>query len=474
MDMRARVDGPGSYMARKTLGISWLNGQFHAAALTGGAVTGAWAAPKTVTESDFAAAVAEAIRATGFNGTQAMVIIDHRSLLFHVQDIPPAEGKVVDQVLDRLVERGHFFEEKAAWGRLGLPEAKGRHRYLLALLPESLIQALVAAFAQQRIELVGVFPIAAVLGDQLRLLAAQETETILLAADLGDAIHLLLGTGDGQVLFSRTVVTAGQQPEERAAQEINRTLHYAQQQFGATVNKLFVHGEAFHKLKNHPIRAGLMIAASPGPVDPFLYARHVFLLSPKLRLNFLPPSALKKKSARTLAAMAVLLLAATTLGTTVVTELHVRARERTWQQQARQSTAEADIRSQSVVLNNEASRWRALLSTIGSTNNAPVPELFLRALPGMLPEAVRLTRVDLIPLTNGWQVRLEGLTTDAAAQYIEVVNTLEERLALEPFRMRILNSTRRQLANGGGSQSSAVKGPGRAQERPFFIEGLIE
>ena len=95
MDMRATVRRARPDMARKTLGISWLNGQFHAAALTGGTVTASWSAPKPVADgAEFAAAVTEAISATRFAGTQAMVIIDHRSLLFHVQDIPPAEGKV--------------------------------------------------------------------------------------------------------------------------------------------------------------------------------------------------------------------------------------------------------------------------------------------------------------------------------------------------------------------------------------------
>lgn len=463
-------------MARKTLGISWLNGRFHAAALTGGAVTASWSAPEPVTDSaGFAAAVADAIRATRFGGAQAMVIIDHRNLLFHVQDIPPAEGKVVDQVLDRLIGRGHFFEEKAAWGRLGLPGSKGRHRYLLALLPESLVQGLVDACAVQRVELVGIFPIAAVLGDQLRLVAAQEGETVLLAADLGDAIHLLLGTGDGQVLFSRTVATAGQQPAERAAQEINRTLHYAQQQFGATVNKLFVYGaQAFKLLKDFPIRPGLAVAPSPLPEDPLLYARHVFLLSPKLRLNFLPPSVLKKKSNRALAAVAVVALVAVSAIATVFTEIRVRARERAVQQQVRKSAAEAELQSQSVALQNEAARWRALIATIGSTNDPPVPELFLRTLSAAVPEATRLTRVDLHPETNGWRVRLEGLCGDAPGQYVEVVTTLEKRLTTTPFQVRVLDSSIRQLSQGGASQVSPQRRSTRENERPFFVEGFIE
>ncbi len=466
-------------MARKTLGISWLNGRFHAAALAGGTVTASWSAPQAVMETAaFAGALAEAVKQTGFNGGQAMVIIDHRSLLFHVQDIPPAEGKMVDQLLERLVGRSKFFEEKAAWGRLALPEAKGRSRYLLSLLPDSLIQELMVIFATRRIELVGVFPIATVLGDQLRLLAAQETEVVLLAADLGDAIHLLLGQGGGQVLFSRTVAIGGQQPAERAAQEINRTLHYAQQQFGATVNKLFVFGSAaFNNLKDVPIRAGLAVAKSPVAEDPLYFARQVYLLSPKLRLNFIPPSALKKKTSRQLAATGLVLLAVAALATTVATDLTVRARERSLRFQTNQGSAEDAIRNQAMVLQNEARRSRALLSAISTTNDIPVPLLVSRHLASILPENLTLSRLDLqwSPSTKSWQIRIEGFAADSSEKFVEVITSLENRLAAGPFHVRIQDGTLRQMARGGVAAVPTRKRAGdRFDERPFFIEGTIE
>jgi hypothetical protein len=407
-----------------------------------------------------------------------MLIIDHRSLLFHVQDTPPAEGKVVDQMIDRLVSRTQFFEEKAAWSRLTLPEAKGRHRHLLSLLPDSLVQSLIAALAAHRIDLVGIFPIAAVLGDHLRQLSAQEGETILLAADLGDAVHLLLGQGDGQVLFSRTIAMSGQQPAERAVQEINRTLHYAQQQFGANVNKLFVYGNgAFQILRDQPIRAGLAVAPSPLPEDPLHFARHVFLLSPKLRQNFIPPSALKRKSHRQLAAVAVVFLAACSALAAIATEITVRARERAVETHARRSSAELAIRLESVRVQNEAGRARAVIGTLGNTNDPPVAELFARHLTGITPETARIARLDLRKGTNHWHLRLDGFAPESAREFVELVAGLETKLAGEPFRVRILDSTRQQLTRGTTAAQAAPPRrttPGKEPERPFFIEGLIE
>ena len=54
-----------------------------------------------------------------------------------------AKGKVLKQLLQRLVAQSHFFEERAAWGHAELPPLQGRPRHLLALLPDPLIQCVV-------------------------------------------------------------------------------------------------------------------------------------------------------------------------------------------------------------------------------------------------------------------------------------------------------------------------------------------
>src|SRR5262245_1529866 len=133
-------------MSKKVLGISWLNGRFHAAALKGSTVSASWSSPQPVADdADFAAALPEAVRQTRFTGAQLMLVLDHSSLLFHVEETPPVKGKVLAQLLERRVSQNHFYEEPAAWGRIDLPLLKGRQRSLLALLPKSLVLRLAAA-----------------------------------------------------------------------------------------------------------------------------------------------------------------------------------------------------------------------------------------------------------------------------------------------------------------------------------------
>ena len=96
-------------MSKKILGISWLNGRFHAAALNGSTVLASWASPQPVPhEGDFAEALAEAVRQTRFTGAQVVVVLDHGSLLFHVEETPPVKGRMLGQLLERRVAQNQI------------------------------------------------------------------------------------------------------------------------------------------------------------------------------------------------------------------------------------------------------------------------------------------------------------------------------------------------------------------------------
>src|SRR5213075_858469 len=137
--------------------------------------------------------------------------------------------------------------------RLSLPPVKGRRRFLLAVVPGSIVRNLSELAAAQDLELTGIVPLPSVLTEQLRKLQLSPNETVLLVADLGDALHLLLGKGDGTTLFARTVIADASSSADRAEQEMNRTLLLAQKQFGTHVSQLFVMGEeAFARLKDIP------------------------------------------------------------------------------------------------------------------------------------------------------------------------------------------------------------------------------
>jgi hypothetical protein len=463
-------------MSKKILGISWLNGWFHAASLSGGKVVASWANPQPVPfEGDFGEALAEAVRRTGFTGTQVVVVLDHGSLLFHVEETPPVKGRLLSQLIERRVAQNRFFEEQAAWGRIDLPPLKGRQRALLALAPQSLVQRLSATCAAQRLNLAGLVPTAAVLGPHLSQLSVSPDETVILATDLGGSLHLLLGRGDGQVLFSRSVLLGGTLQSDRAAQEIARTLHYAQQQFGAVVNHLFVFGStAFAVLKDSQIRAGLKTQQSPVAEDPFYFARQAGFVSSRSSVNLVSPARSRHRTRNLIAAglaAAVALSVATTLGV----ELTVRARERAATRLEQQLAAEAGAEAAGRSRQREGRRLDAFLRLVGSTNDAPLAELFARYLPTVAPDTIHFTDAGVSRGPGGWEFHVNAALREQSLDYLAMLEQFEKQLAEGPFRAQITDSTHHQILQGAADPTTpSIRRSGRpGDEKPFFVKGTI-
>jgi hypothetical protein len=462
-------------MSKKVLGISWLNGRFHATALSGGVTSGSWVSPQPVaSEADFSAALAEAVRQTRFGGAQVVVVIDHGSLLFHVEETPPVQGKVLGQLLERRVAQNHFYEEQAAWGSINLPSLKGRQRTLLALLPKSLVQGLTAACASLRLNLAAVVPTAAVLGPHLRQLSLPPEEPVVLATDLGGSLHLLLGRGDGQVLFSRSVLLGGALQSDRAAQEIARTLHYAQQQFSAVVNHLFVFGSAaFASLKDAQIRAGLRVQPSPVAEDPFYFARQAGLVARKTTVNLVSLAETQRKRVRGLAAAGLAAAVALSAGTTLIVERTVRARERAAADMEQQLQAEGNIEAVNRARTKEARRLDAFLRQIGSTNDAPVAGLFARYLPTAVPETIHFTEATVSRGTDGWEFQLNGFLREQSLDYLALLDQFERQLQDGPFHVQITDSTHQQILRGAAEATGPRRSGRPGDEKPFFVKGRI-
>jgi hypothetical protein len=464
-------------MARRILGISWLNGRFHAAVLKGDAVAASWVSPQPVRlPADFEPALAEAVRQTRFSGSRVVIVLDHGSLLFHVEETPPATGKVLRQLLDRRVAQNRFFEENAAWGRIDLPPLKGRHRVLLALLPQSLVDQLASICASLRLDLLAMVPAAAVLREHLRRLSTPAEETVVLATDLGGSLYLLLGRGDGQVLFSRSLALGATFQSDRAAQEIARTLHYAQQQFGTTVNHLFVFGsQAFASLKDAPIRSGLEIHPSPVSDDPFYFARQAGSISPRMPVNLVSRTESQRQRARRLAVAGLAAALAAATATTLIVEDTVRARERAAVTREEQLKVSGDATAAMRLRQREARHLEAFLRLVGGTNDAPVAELFARYLPTVMPDTMHLTEASTSRGLNGWEFQLKGFIREQNLDSLASLERFEQELQRGIFHAQINDSTYQQLFRGRADGASAeAQRSGRSGDgKPFFVTGRI-
>lgn len=464
-------------MAKNVLGISWFHGQFHAVNIAGVTTRAAWSSPDAVTSArEFSTALSTAVRETRFTAHRVVVVVDHRNLLFHVQETPPAKGKTLAKLLTRLVAQNQFFDEAATHGHIELPVSKSHHRHLLSLLPQSLPQAIDDACANQGLVLTALLPSAAVLAPRLKTLPAPADEVVILATELGLSMNLLLGRADGTLLFSRTVVLGAGAQTERAAQEINRTLHYAQQQFGATVNQLFTTGTgACAALKDAPIRTGLRVQESSPAEGSNDLAQLAVALSAKTPLNFARKKSNRSAVQRGLAATGLAAALAISATTTYQIETQVRARERV------AVAAEQRLRDDEAALtaNNalrlEARHLNAFIQLVGRTNDAPVAALFARYLPSIIPSNIRLTEVRVSEAAAGWSFHLKGILQSDVVDPDDVLARLESSLQASLFQAKVTDSTHQQLFRGDDENGNprASRGAGRQAEQPFFLTGII-
>ena len=459
-------------MARNILGISWVHGQFQVITVTGAA----WSSPVAVTSAqEFSAALSTAIRETQFQGERVVVVIDHRNLLFHVQETPPAKGKVLTKLLARLVAQNQFFDEPAAQSHMGLPDSKGHSRFLLALLPQSLPQAIDDACVDHGLTLTSILPSAAVLASQLKKLPAPPDEAVILATELGDSMNLLLGRTDGTLLFSRTVVLGTTGQNVRAAQEIYRTLHYAQQQFGVMVNLLFITGTAtYAALKDMPIRAGLKVQESNTAAGSPNLAQLAAALPLKSPLNFVRRGASHSGNRRALAGAGLAAALVLSAITTIHVESVVRAREKTAIAAQQHLHDGEEAQATGKTLHQEARHLDAFMQLVGRTNDAPVAALFTRYVPTILPAAIRLTELQVREAPSGWEFQIKGSILQDAPAPTDLLEKLETDLQSSLFGIKVTDSTHQQQFRGDDENTSTPSRPlSRLVEQPFFVTGII-
>ncbi|MGE4181710.1 MAG: hypothetical protein AB7J34_17955 [Limisphaerales bacterium] len=474
-------------MKRRILGISWLNEKFTASWLGLDGARVSWTSPEPVVDGPaFATAVREARQRAPGRVCRANVAIDHRSLLFHVQEAPPAKGRLLTRMLDRLVDENRFYDEPAVWTRVELPPNQRRCRWLLCLIPKSLWTEIESACEENDLELRGLYPATALLGDSLRKVGAGSGEVVLIVADFEGSHGLMIGQGNSQILFARSVAGGEGDVGERLVREIDRTMHFARQRFGAQVNRLVASGGAcYSTLSGRKVREGLNVECLLSENDGGGFAVGAAELRETTPLNFMEGRRRQAPWLRPALVAAMSVLLAVSLGTAgwVRLELNARIRDRAQRSQAQRDAARLDAESQRS--RTEADRHEAFLRTIGTPEDPSVAATFARYLGARLPTSLRLTALALERKTNGWWVQIEGATRERGSRFLADVGSLEAELTGGLFQMRITDGTEARSVGGLPNLASPNPAPDdttdtssetteEARERAFFVTGTIQ
>ncbi|MBL9134259.1 MAG: hypothetical protein JNK85_00260 [Verrucomicrobiales bacterium] len=467
--------------ASTRLGITWIHSRLEMAEVPSHGATRTWVAPGPV--ADVAAlgeAIAEGIRALESRQRRANLVLDHRSIVFHLQEAPPARGRTLDQLLHRLVAEQRLFPEPAVFTRTPAPPLAGRNRWLLAVLPRPFLNDIATVFAANGIQLAGVFPVATLAAQQRINDRQASVEPELVVTQLRDARLLVIARGSEEIWFARSLQNAEGPEGTRLEQEIHRTLQFAKQRFGTSIRRVVWQRDGSEESplhRPHLAEPGLEWISSDGPTLSFAAASAH--LEPAAPFNFSKAIAggllADRKPVALIAAAALVLAVAFATSVEVYRHQALESAMRV----DREAHADAEVATARANRQREADHFARFVRSVqtGATNHRAL--LFARRLVETTPAPLRLSRIAAVQGTNGWEFTLEGATRIQGSQYLGVVEEFEKRLEHDVVPCRVLNSTARQTLAGIPNPIPPSPFPRfqgfqpRTDERSWFISGLL-
>ncbi|MBI3871421.1 MAG: hypothetical protein HY299_23050 [Verrucomicrobia bacterium] len=485
-------------MSRNVLVIQWMNGALSAAQVAGRKVLTEWTSSAPVeTVDDFALALPAAVVGTQFHGREAVMVIEDRKLVYHLQEAPAGRQKTIRRFIERQVLKSRFFEDQEpVWGIHQAIPVKTGQRFLLTVFPREWVVTIRDAFAGEGLRLAGVFSAATVLARCLPRLSNDASSPSLITSDAAGILSLTAARGNGHLMFARSVALVAVAPvaeaspaglqlrvakaatraADRLEQELNRTRLFCQQQFETQLRTLWVLGEEARKtFADVKLPDGMRMETAPPD-----QAAHLFLIeaaamtarSPGSLLAQITGGDVHQRRVLALSVAACLLFALGFWG--YVNHL---ARQRDAELQSLQARAEeVKLRNdENIRLWHETLEKKALVASVGNPDDPAIASLFCRYLGASLPDRFVVSRMELTQASNRWMVRLEGRQRDPADEHLRGLADLEKQFLGGPFKMVTVSSSRTALLQEGGAEIRRVPNvlAEATDEKVFFIDGYI-
>src|ERR1051326_2841733 len=268
-------------MDKNILCLSWLNGQVKALAVRNGVVAKAWERAGAVEDfSTFSEVLKEAVTETGYEGTDVALVLSHSRLTQQLVETPPVKGWNLRWFLDRRAKQIKTFSTDVVWSyQVALP-TKSAKAVLLNLFPKPFLDQLMQACEEAELHLTTVLPATAVLNHRLKDLPLGAEEVALLAAETNGTTTVSIGPKDGQIYLGRTLNSSWNVYPDRVNVDLNRTLLYVKQQFGAPVDTILLlgSGAAEHAASMQAV-VKTVVKPIPGPPTPFYWCQEGLKLS---------------------------------------------------------------------------------------------------------------------------------------------------------------------------------------------------
>jgi len=277
----------------------------------------------------------------------------------------------------------------------------------------------------------------------------------------------------GDLLFARTLLASWGADPARIGVEINRSLLYANQQFGCSVERVWLLGQDNLATTQVNAKCGSGRQITVLPTTPVEWLQTVAKLSPRHPIN-LVADALKRK--RLYRSVRRVLLAAC-WSALVLLGVDAWTTAQAWSgEQARYSQLQADEprlnteRGKLVERNQAAQRDRAFIREVDEERLPAVPGKFAGYLASILPGEIRLTDLAVKweeSAAAGWSFRIEGTVEADDETARELVAALQRQLIKSPWRARSADTARTVVAMPRSAGSTVQ------ELQRFSLEGVM-
>jgi len=455
------------------LGIVWLRGALHLAALRQRKLLGQWSSPEPVrTIEEFAAALDTALAELRFGGSDTFLVFEGEQFVHQPEVAPAFSAGATKAYLQSRVDRYVKEHGPVLWVAQPALAPKAERAFILHLLPQAFYSQLHRVFLPRHLDLTRILPMVVPVQREMNGFPIPRGEAALVAVEAADATILIVAQAGGPLLFARTILASLEDAPGRVAIEINRSLLYAKQQFNVPVDRIWLAtrtGRAADDVKSK-CGAGKMVMVLPTRPEEWVQtASRVARTQP---VNLVAGYIQRKRRNQfiRLGLMAAGWLALAALGVQIwdANERWQAERQRLEGLQARKPALTAE-RDRLQLRNQKIEREGALGERLAHEGLPPVPARLLAHLATVLPADARLTEfaVKWNETDSTWAFSGEGLITGDDESAREALTALQHHLARGPLRIRFIDT------QGAAGRTSLGTGSPAAGQQHFNLEGVL-
>jgi hypothetical protein len=423
-----------------TIGIGWLHGSFHMAVFRRAKMVGSWSAPELVkTMAELEKAIDDGLVELKFGGTEAFLLLENEQFIHQIESTPPLSDSLARNFLHARVQR--YEKENGAMLWIGQPAGavKKERTFILHMLSKTFYESLNRLLLERRLDLTRILPLVVPVQRELDRYPIAKGRPVLVAVEAGGATVVMVSKVGEELLFARNILASWSADPGRIGVEINRSLLYANQQFGNTVDRVWLLGQDNQStaLVNAKCGAGRQITVLP--TSPVEWLQSAAKLAARQPIN-LVAGHLRRKS-RQRSVRRGLLIASWVCLAFLSVDAWVSAQA--WRQELRQYTdlqaheSKMGAERERLVERNQAvQREKEFVKQVDGDRLPAVPGKFAAYISSILPEEMRLTELTVKwEEGQGWTFRLEGVVETDEETSHEVVASLQRALARSPLRV---------------------------------------